>query len=124
MADIFYDNGSVFFIMETGGLPPTPYWKDFIRIGATAETIESDNNGNWLFADEDGKGTLDEARSVQGDAEAQAMAANVLYGVGAAGALAGAWLLLTSDSAAGLELGALQAGVGPGGAVTLRGSWP
>ena len=55
MADILYHNGSVFFVMETGGLPPTPYWKDFIRIGATAETIESDNNGNWLFADEDGK---------------------------------------------------------------------
>ena len=55
MSDIFYDNGTVFFVMETGDLPASPYWTDFIRIGATAETIESDNNGNWLFADEDGK---------------------------------------------------------------------
>ena len=55
MSDIFYDNGTVFFVMETGDLPASPYWTDFIRIGATAETIQSDEHGNWLFADEDSK---------------------------------------------------------------------
>ena len=55
MSDIFYDNGTVFFVMETGDLQAAPYWMDFIRIGATAETIQSDEHGNWLFADEDGK---------------------------------------------------------------------
>ena len=55
MSDIFYDNGTVFFVMETGDLPASPYWTDFIRIGAIAETIQSDEHGNWLFADEDSK---------------------------------------------------------------------
>ena len=55
MSDIFYDNGVVFFVAETGGLPSSPYWMDFIRIGHEAESIQSDEHGNWLFADEDGK---------------------------------------------------------------------
>jgi hypothetical protein len=55
MSDIFYDNGTVFFVTETGALPPSPYWLDFIRIGNRTDHIESDEHGNSLFTDEDGK---------------------------------------------------------------------
>jgi len=55
MSDIFYDNGTVFFVTETGGLSSSPYWMDFIRIGATADDIRSDEHGNCLFVGEDSK---------------------------------------------------------------------
>jgi hypothetical protein len=55
MSEIFYDNGTVFFTLETGGLPESPYWTNFIRIGRDAERVETDGNGNWVFADVDDK---------------------------------------------------------------------
>lgn len=55
MSDIFYDDGTVFFVTETGDIPPSPYWLDFIRIGHEAEDIQHDEHGNWTFADGDGK---------------------------------------------------------------------
>jgi len=55
MSEIFYDNGTVFFTLETGGLPDSPYWTNFIRIGHEAERIETDGDGNWVFANGDDK---------------------------------------------------------------------
>lgn len=55
MSEIYYDNGTLFFILETGEAPSSPYWTDFIKIGAFAARIDTDDNGNWIFADEDGK---------------------------------------------------------------------
>ena len=55
MAEIFYDNGSLFLIVGDGGLPESPYWNSFLRIGATAGSVDGDGNGNWVFCDEDGE---------------------------------------------------------------------
>jgi hypothetical protein len=55
MSDIFYDNGTVFFVTETGDLPASPYWMDFIRIGVSTDRVDSDDYGNAAFVDENDK---------------------------------------------------------------------
>jgi len=54
MAEIFYDNGTLFFAMPRDGMPYHPYWKTFMEIGQRCDDMNTDDNGNWSFFDEDG----------------------------------------------------------------------
>ena len=54
MAEIFYDNGTLFFAMPRVGTPYHPYWKTFMEIGQRCDDMNTDDNGNWSFFDEDG----------------------------------------------------------------------
>ena len=54
MAEIFYDNGTLFFALPQGGMPFSPYWKTFMEIGIRCADLRTDDNGNCSFFDEDG----------------------------------------------------------------------
>lgn len=56
MAEIFYDNGVVFFATPQSDLPLMPYWTTFMNIGhgiGDGGEIHEDGDGNWAFFDQD-----------------------------------------------------------------------
>jgi len=57
LAEIFVDNGMVFFASPMDDLPLAPYWKTFMNIGhgiTDGGEVHEDGGGNWAFFDKEG----------------------------------------------------------------------